>query len=91
MIENYLETLNQRFRDFDIEYRKQAYIYYLKYPDPPYKESPDKKTYVNITEKDLERMAYGELSVSIKKEEKIDSNYDLVVTDSDFIISRQNL
>ncbi|WMT53908.1 SufD family Fe-S cluster assembly protein [Ferroplasma acidiphilum] len=87
MIENYLETLNQRFRDFDIEYRKQAYIYYLKYPDPSYKESPDKKTYVNITEKDLERMAYGELSVSIKKDEKIDSNYDLVVTDSDFIIS----
>jgi hypothetical protein len=51
MIENYLETLNDRFRDFDIEYRKQAYINYLKYPDPSYKESPDKKTYVNITEK----------------------------------------
>ncbi len=89
MIENYLETLNDRFRDFDIEYRKQAYINYLKYPDPSYKESPDKKTYVNITEKDLERMAYGELSVAIKREEKIDSGYDLVVTDSDFIIGSE--
>jgi Fe-S cluster assembly protein SufD len=90
MIENYLETLNKRFRDFDIEYRKQAYINYLRYPDPAYKESPDKKTYVNITEKDLERMAFGELSVSIKKKEKIDSGYDLVVTDSDFLVSRES-
>jgi Fe-S cluster assembly protein SufD len=87
MIENYLETLNTRFHDFDIEYRKQAYINYLRYPDPPYKESPDKKSYVSITDKDLERMAYGELSVSIKKKEKIDNDYDLVVTDSDFLVS----
>jgi Fe-S cluster assembly protein SufD len=87
MIENYLKTLNERFKDFDIEYRKQAYINYLKYPEPSYKESPDKKTYVNITNKDLERMAYGELSVAIKKGEKIDTDYDLVVTDSDFIIN----
>jgi len=87
MIENYLKTLNERFKDFDIEYRKQAYINYLKYPEPSYKESPDKKTYVNITDKDLERMAYGELSVAIKKGEKIDTDYDLVVTDSDFIIN----
>jgi Fe-S cluster assembly protein SufD len=88
MIGNYLETLNKRFRDFDIEYRKQAYIDYLRYPEPAYKESPDKKTYVNITENELERMAYGEMSVSIKKEEKIDKDYDLIVTDSDFIINK---
>ncbi|WP_337860208.1 SufD family Fe-S cluster assembly protein [Ferroplasma sp.] len=88
MIEKYLETLNDRFKNFDIEYRKQAYIDYLKYPEPTYRESPDKKTYVNITDKELERMAYGELSVSIKKEEKVNEDYDLIVTDSDFIIKK---
>ncbi|MEM0139070.1 MAG: SufD family Fe-S cluster assembly protein [Ferroplasma sp.] len=86
MIENYLDTINRRFKEFDIEYRKQAYINYLKYPEPPYKESPDRKEYVHITGEELDRMAYGELSVSIKKEIKNDVGYDLTVTDSDFII-----
>ncbi len=89
MIEDYLGTLNERFKQFDIEYRKQAYIYYLKYPDPPYKESPDRKEYVHITEDELERMAYGELSISVKKDEKIDSDFDLIVTDSEFKIKNK--
>ncbi len=86
MIENYLDTLNERFKEFDIEYRKQAYIYYLKYPEPAYKESPDRKEYVHITEEELERMAHGELSISVKKDNKIDTNFDLIVTDSEFKI-----
>lgn len=68
MIEDYLDTLNERFRDFDIEYRKQAYIYYLKYPDPPYKESPDRKTYVHIADEELDKMAHGEMYVGIKNQ-----------------------
>ncbi len=89
MIEDYLDTLNERFQQFDIEYRKQAYIYYLKYPEPSYKESPDRKEYVHITEEELERMAHGELSISVKKDEKIDTDFDLTVTDSEFKIKNK--
>ncbi len=89
MIENYLETLNNRFKGFDIDYRKESYINYLKYPEPTYKESPDRKEYVHITKEELERMAYGELAVSIKKNIKHGNDFDLTVTDSDFIIKSE--
>ncbi len=89
MIQDYLETLNNRFNRFDIEYRKQAYIYYLKYPDPPYKESPDRKEYVHITEDELERMAKGELALRIEKTEEMHDDSDLLVTDSEFKINNK--
>ncbi|KJE49650.1 MULTISPECIES: SufD family Fe-S cluster assembly protein [Acidiplasma] len=90
MIEDYLDTLNERFRDFDIEYRKQAYIYYLKYPDPPYKESPDRKTYVHIADEELDKMAHGEMYVGIKKSKNPDINYDIIVNDSEIILNNKD-
>ncbi|SMD31322.1 SufB/SufD family protein [Picrophilus oshimae] len=61
MITEYLEILNRKFRDFDSEYRKQAYIYYLKTPRPDYKESPTRKTYVDVPDDSIENMVYGNI------------------------------
>ncbi len=101
MITEYLEILNRKFKDFDPEYRKQAYIYYLKAPKPEYKESPTRKTYVEIPDEDIERMVYGNVEgsnieynsdadVFIKDLEIKKSPNDVLVTDMKDALKNHN-
>ncbi len=59
-MENYPELLRNRLNDPAYEYRRDSFLEFLKSPVRSYKESPTVKDYVEITDKDLERMIYSD-------------------------------
>ncbi len=61
-MENYPETLKTILNDEAYGYRRDAFLAFLKSPVRDYKESPTVKDYVEISDKDLEKMIYGEIS-----------------------------
>ena len=60
-MENYPETLKTILNDEAYEYRRDSFLAFLKSPVRDYKESPTVKDYVEISDKDLEKMIYGEI------------------------------
>lgn len=58
-MENYPEILRTRLNDPAYEYRRDAFLAFLKSPVRNYKESPTVKDYVEINDADLEVMIYG--------------------------------
>ena len=60
-MESYPETLKTRLNDAAYEYRRDAFLAFLKSPVRDYKESPTVKDYVEITDKELQEMLYGEI------------------------------
>lgn len=60
-MESYPETLKTRLNDAAYEYRRDAFLSFLKSPVRDYKESPTVKDYVEITDKELQEMLYGEI------------------------------
>jgi Fe-S cluster assembly protein SufD len=61
-METYPETLKTRLNDEAFEFRRDSFLAFLKTPVRSFKESPTVSEYVEITDKDLERMLYGEFS-----------------------------
>ena len=59
-METYPETLKTRLNDEAFEYRRDSFLSFLKTPARNFKESPTVSEYVEVTDKDLERMLYGE-------------------------------
>lgn len=59
-METYPETLKTRLNDEAFEYRRDSFLSFLKTPVRNFKESPTVSEYVEVTDKDLERMLYGE-------------------------------
>lgn len=58
-MENYPEVLRNRLKDPAYEYRRDAFLAFLKSPVRTYKESPTVKDYVEVPDSDLEIMIYG--------------------------------
>ena len=63
-MESYPETLKTRLNDEAYEYRRDAFLAFLKSPVRNYKESPTVKDYVEITDDELQEMLYGEMKES---------------------------
>ncbi len=63
-MESYPETLKTRLNDEAYEYRRDAFLAFLKSPVRDYKESPTVKDYVEITDDELQEMLYGEMKES---------------------------
>ena len=63
-MESYPETLKTRLHDEAYEYRRDAFLAFLKSPVRDYKESPTVKDYVEITDTELQEMLYGEMKES---------------------------
>jgi ABC-type transport system involved in Fe-S cluster assembly, permease component len=63
-METYPETLKTRLNDEAFEFRRDSFLAFLKTPIRSFKESPTVSEYVEVTDKDLERMLYGEFSQS---------------------------
>ena len=63
-MESYPETLKTRLHDEAYEYRRDAFLAFLKSPVRDYKESPTVKDYVEITDNELQEMLYGEMKES---------------------------
>ena len=59
-MESYADKLKNRLNDAAYDYRRESFIRFLKSPVRNYKESPTVKDYVDISDKELERMANGE-------------------------------
>lgn len=60
-MESYPETLKTRLKDAAYEYRRDAFLSFLKSPVRDYKESPTVKDYVEIKDDELQEMLYGEI------------------------------
>lgn len=60
-MESYPETLKTRLNDAAYEYRRDAFLAFLKSPVRDYKESPTVKEYVEITDNELQEMLHGEI------------------------------
>jgi len=58
-MENYPELMKSRFNGPTYDSRRDSLLSFLKSPVRNYKESPTVKDYVEITEKELERMSLG--------------------------------
>ena len=58
-MEQFSDLLKTRLKDPAYDFRQDSFLNYLKTPKRSYKESPTVKDYVDISEKDLERMATG--------------------------------
>lgn len=79
-MEDYPEILKTRLNDLAYEYRREAFLAFLKSPIRTFKESPTVNEYVEITDDDLERMIYGEITVPESNEPvKFEPNMDIVV------------
>lgn len=79
-MEEYPETLKTRFNDNQYNYRVQAFKEFLKLPVRIHKESPTVKDYVEITDEELERMLFGEITLPEKKETiKFPPNTDILM------------
>lgn len=61
-MESYPDTLKTRLNDAAYEYRRDAFLAFLKSPVRDYKESPTVKDYVEIRDDELQEMIYGEIS-----------------------------
>ncbi len=60
-MESYPETLKTRLNDAAYEYRRDAFLQFLKSPVRDYKESPTVKDYVELNDRELQEMLYGEI------------------------------
>lgn len=58
-MEQFSDLLKTRLKDPAYDFRQDSFLNYLKTPRRSYKESPTVKDYMDITEKDLEKMATG--------------------------------
>ncbi|MEM0158425.1 MAG: SufD family Fe-S cluster assembly protein [Thermoplasmataceae archaeon] len=61
-MESYAEKLRGRLNDEAFEYRRDAFLAFLKAPVRNYKESPTVKEYVEISDADLEAMVNGQVT-----------------------------
>lgn len=59
-METYPETLKTRLNDEAFEYRRDSFLSFLKTPVRNFKESPTVSEYVEVNDRDLERMIYDE-------------------------------
>ena len=59
-METYSETLKTRLNDEAFEYRRDSFLSFLKTPVRNFKESPTVNEYVEVNDRDLERMIYDE-------------------------------
>lgn len=81
-MEEYPEILRTRFDDWTYQYRKEAFKEFLRSPLRVHKESPTVKEYVEITDEELERMIYGEITVPERDEpDKFSPGTDLIMDD----------
>ena len=79
-MEEYPETLKTKFSDQQYDYRVEAFKEYLKLPIRIHKESPTVKDYVEITDEELERMIFGEITLPEKSETiKFPPNTDILM------------
>jgi len=60
-MESYAEKLRGRLNDEAFQYRRDAFVAFLKSPVRNYKESPTVKEYVEINDADLETMVNGQI------------------------------
>lgn len=63
-MESYPDTLKTRLNDSAYEYRRDAFLAFLKSPVRDYKESPTVKDYVEFADSELQEMIYGEVGKS---------------------------
>ncbi len=71
-MEQFSDLLKTRLKDPAYDFRQDSFLNYLKTPRRSYKESPTVKDYMDITEKDLEKMAtglYRPLKTAIERKE----------------------
>lgn len=88
-MEEYPETLKNRFNDKQYDYRVQAFKEFLKLPIRMHKESPTVKDYVEITDEELERMLFGEITLPEKKETiKFPPNTDILMDNDVLHVNR---
>ena len=79
-MEEYPETLKTKFSDQQYDYRVEEFKEYLKLPIRIHKESPTVKDYVEITDEELERMIFGEITLPEKSETiKFPPNTDILM------------
>ncbi len=79
-MEEYPETLKTRFNDEQYDYRVEAFKEFLRLPVRIHKESPTVKDYVEITDEELERMLFGEITLPEKNETiKFPPNTDILM------------
>ncbi|GGM66731.1 hypothetical protein GCM10007108_01160 [Thermogymnomonas acidicola] len=63
-MDNYLDTLKTRLNDSAYEYRRDAFLAFLRAPVRDYKESPTVKDYVEIGKREVEALVYQDASSS---------------------------
>lgn len=81
-MESYPETLKTRLNDAAYEFRRDAFLAFLKSPVRDYKESPTVKDYVEITDDELQEMIYGEVAESATSPEFPESSNIRVLNES---------
>ncbi|MCL4337206.1 MAG: SufD family Fe-S cluster assembly protein [Candidatus Thermoplasmatota archaeon] len=87
-MESYPETLKTRLHDEAYEYRRDAFLAFLKSPVRDYKESPTVKDYVEITDKELQEMLYGEMK-EIKESPEFSETANIRVFNDEIEVSSE--
>jgi len=87
-METYPETLKSQLNDEAYEYRRDAFLRFLKAPVRTYKESPTVKDYVGLTEDDLRKMISGSFPQVDADEASLGDN-DILVKNDRILFSRK--